>query len=76
MPIDPDPSERGNVYLTAEHGKIVATVGGHGKTLPGIRHMPHFATCGEVEVKPPKDPKPEPPPQLDLFHQPEQEQHP
>jgi len=53
MPVDADPVERGDFYLsTAEDGKVEAF---HVKSYPGKlpddveRYTSHFATCDDAE---------------------------
>lgn len=54
MPVDAEPSERGNVFLSLENGKYYAGVI-HRNQAAGMRdagqelHMPHFATCTQAD---------------------------
>jgi hypothetical protein len=67
IPVDAEPTERGNVFVQIIDGRLVGRVASKAVPRPpGVAHMPHFATCptltrqrGSDVVKPPKPPKPE-----------------
>lgn len=75
LPIDPEPSERGNVYCQFEdRGRLVGRVRVSGEPRPpGTPFMPHFASCGKPDYAPQAPTPPPPPPvtQPDLFSNPE-----
>jgi hypothetical protein len=68
MPVDPDTSPRGTVFVAIEAGRPVARVmvKTDKKRPPGKPFVAHFATCGNTKptTKPEPSPAPEPPPSL------------
>jgi hypothetical protein len=76
MPLDPDESERGNVFVeyAADGSGMVCHVASKANPRPpGIPHMPHWATCPVLNkprpipaAKPEVPPAPEP---MSLFDQ-------
>lgn len=74
MPVDPNPDETGNVFVSMRNGTpygVVATK--QDPRPPGVAFVPHFATCPVLNKgrksaveKPAKPPPPPPPPELEL----------
>lgn len=72
MPIDPEPSARGNVFAQYEAGVLVGRVRVGAEPIPpGTPFMPHWATCPVLNKTrtggPARPPKPAEPIQPDLF---------
>lgn len=70
MPLDYEPTERGNVFVRYEDGRLIGQVKTNADPRPrGIAFMPHHATCGPtIAARKPKSPaKPKPPEPPSLF---------
>lgn len=69
LPVDPEPSEAGNIIVRMVGGKLTGRVVLKGEQRDGLAFVAHFATCGARERKPkvPKPPKPPQPEQLGLL---------
>ena len=71
MPLDPEPAEHGNVYVSMRNGTPYGVVASKAVPRPpGIAFVPHFSTCPALNkgrpAKPAKPPPPESPPELEL----------
>lgn len=67
MPLNPHPSDRGNVRLDRADWQRPVAVVLAGETLDAVReraaeplYVPHFATCPRYSAGEPKPPKPRP----------------
>lgn len=74
IPLDPDPTDTGNIVVAYQDGKLVGHVLHKGETPgDGVVYISHFATCPVInrlrntKPKKPKPAKAAPPP--DLFTQ-------
>lgn len=73
MPVDPTPTDSGIVFVAYLNGRLVGRVQRKGQpSPPGVRYMPHHATCTVLNAhtlasRPSRPPVPPAVPQANLF---------